>query len=61
MATEQVEREEQEEDQEEEEEGLEGGSAFHHISELEAHGIQHQDCQKLGDGGYCTVESVGNI
>ena len=37
--------EEQEEQQEEEGEG--GFASFHHISELEAHGIQHQDCQKV--------------
>jgi len=50
--------EEQEEQQEEEGEG--GFASFHHISELEAHGIQHQDCQKLGDAGFCSVESVAN-
>ena len=35
-------------------------SAYHHVSELEAHGISHQDSQKLVDAGFCTVESVVN-
>lgn len=46
--------------QEEEEQEGEAICAFHHITELEAHGIAHQDCQKLADAGFCTVESVSN-
>lgn len=50
-----VQNEEQEEGQQE------GGiSSFHHVAELEAHGISHQDCQKLADAGFCTVESIAN-
>ena len=33
-------------------------AAFHHITELEAHGINRNDVQRLSDAGYCTVESV---
>jgi predicted RecB family nuclease len=46
--------------QEEGEQETEAVCAFHHITELEAHGIAHQDCQKLADAGFCTVESVAN-
>ena len=36
------------EEEEQEEQGEEGAfQSFHHISELEAHGITHQDCQKV--------------
>ncbi len=31
---------------------------FHHITELEAHGINRNDVQRLSEAGYCTVESV---
>lgn len=33
-------------------------AAFHHITELEAHGINRNDVQRLSEAGYCTVESV---
>lgn len=33
-------------------------AAFHHITELEAHGVNRTDVQRLLDAGYCTVESV---
>eukprot|EP00752_Nemacystus_decipiens_P009397 g8400.t1 len=34
--------------------------AFHHITELEAHGINHNDVQRLSEAGYCTVESIAH-
>lgn len=60
MATTTAQAEEEHQEEEEEQQEEEAFSAFHHVSELEAHGISHQDCQKLGDGGFCTVESVVN-
>lgn len=59
-AAEEYEQQGEEQGEEEQEEEQEGGSSFHHISELENHGIQHQDCQKLADAGYCTVESISH-
>lgn len=35
-------------------------AAFHHITELEAHGINRNDVQRLSEAGYCTVESVSD-
>lgn len=43
-----------------EEEGEEGIQAYRHISELEAHGIAHSDTTKLGEAGFCTVESIAH-
>mmetsp|Transcript_17233 Transcript_17233/g.50188 ORF Transcript_17233/g.50188 Transcript_17233/m.50188 type:complete len:345 (-) Transcript_17233:735-1769(-) len=60
MATATVNNEVQEEYQEEVVEEEEGIASYHHITELESHGIAHADCQKLGDAGFCTVESVAN-
>lgn len=36
-------------------------AAFHHITELEAHGINRNDVQRLSEAGYCTVESVSGV
>jgi hypothetical protein len=33
---------------------------FHHITELEAHGVARNDINKLMEAGYCTVESVSS-
>ena len=46
MATTTAQAEEEHQEEEEEQQEEEAFSAFHHVSELEAHGISHQDCQK---------------
>lgn len=35
-------------------------SAFHHISELESHGIGRPDINKLMESGLCTIEAVAH-
>ena len=54
--------EEQHEGQEQEEEQEEEGdsAAYHHIAELQAHGIAANDTTKLAEAGYCTVESIAH-
>lgn len=37
------------------------GVPFHHISELEMHGVNRQDITRLTDAGFCTVESVRQL
>ncbi|CAM9161680.1 unnamed protein product [Chrysoparadoxa australica] len=36
----------------------EPSSSFHHITELEAHGINRNDISRLSDAGFCTVEAI---
>jgi hypothetical protein len=33
-------------------------SVYHHISELEQHGIAKNDLARLSEAGFCTVEAV---
>ncbi|CAM9462615.1 unnamed protein product [Phaeothamnion confervicola] len=34
--------------------------AFHHISDLESHGVARTDVQRLSEAGFCTVEAVAH-
>lgn len=52
--------EEQHEQVDQLQEGEEAGVPFHHISELEMHGVNRQDVTRLSDAGFCTVEAVAH-
>ena len=54
MAVEPTQMEEHAEDMEAEE----AYSAYCHVSELEQHGINRKDTEKLAQAGFCTVQSI---
>jgi hypothetical protein len=37
---------------------VQASCCYHHITELEAHGVNRNDVQRLSEAGFCTVEAV---